>query len=96
MGKINLAGVGLLMFFAGLYFFPAGMDFLYWTFIQIYGDFFMATLALYALSVLLMAVGISIASHQINLGFLNFIKSPLFMMIVIVVTVGMMVVLLPR
>ncbi len=96
MQKINLTGVGLLLFFAGLYFFPAGMDFLYYVFIQIYGDFFIATIALYALSVLLMAVGISLASFKRNLGFLNFIKSPLFMIIVIVVTVGMMFVLLPR
>ncbi len=96
MQKVNIAGIGLILFFAGLYFFPAGMDFLYFVFMSIYGDFWRATVALYAMSILLMAVGIAIASHKLNLGPLNLIKSPVFMILVVVVTLGTMFVMLPR
>jgi hypothetical protein len=91
----TIAGVGIFLFVAGFFLLPAGFDVILYGFLQLTdGDYAKAIILMYAISIGLMFVGFALAGRRVNLGPLTVLRSPHFVIVVILVVVATFLVVL--
>ncbi len=85
----TVAGIGIFLFVAGFFLLPAGFDLILYGFLQLTsGDYAKAIILMYALSIGLMFVGFALAGRRVNLGPLTVLRSPHFVIVVILVVIA--------
>ncbi len=91
----TVAGIGIFLFIAGLFLLPAGYDIILYGFLLLTeNDYFKATLLLYAVAIGLMFVGFALAGRRVNLGPLTVLRSPHFVILVLLVVIAIFFVIL--
>ncbi len=91
--KKGLVGLGIMMMAASVYLFPLFQDIVYWALMEIFGSFFRATLALYAITSAGFVAGLGLAAKNFPLGPLSFMKNPVFILAVLLAAAAMLYVL---
>ena len=91
----TIAGIGIFLFVAGFYLLPLGFDIILYGFIQLTGgDYAKAIILMYATSIGLMFFGFGLAGRRVNIGPLNVLKSPHFIIVVLLVVIAVFFVVL--
>ncbi len=91
----TIAGIGIFLFIAGFFLLPAGYDIILYGFLLLTsGDYFKATILLYAISIGLMFAGFSLAGRKVNIGPLNVLRSPIFVILVLLVVIAVFFIVL--
>lgn len=91
----TIAGIGIFLFIAGFFLLPAGFDIILYGFLQLTGgDYAKAIILMYAISIGLMFGGFALAGRRVNIGPLNVLKSPHFVILVILIVIAVFFVIL--
>ena len=91
----TLAGIGIFLFIAGFFLLPAGFDVILYGFLLLTdGDYAKAIILLYAISIGLMFLGFALAGRRVNLGPLTVLRSPHFIILVLLIVVAVFFVVL--